>query len=64
MNFEFDHVGELLRVGVEVARLDWIVSCWGLKGEKLACMLMSVVGDGVGWMIVVIVTLYFYTVWE
>lgn len=57
----FDHVGEVLRVGVEVARLDWIMSCRGLKGEKQACMLMSVVSDGVGWMITVIIILYFYT---
>lgn len=51
----------LLRVGVKVARLDWIMSCRGLGGEKLVCMFMSVVSDGVGWMIVVVVILYFYT---
>lgn len=58
MSSEFDQVvGELLRVGVEVARLDWIMSCLGLGGEKRVCMFMSVVSDGVGWMIVVVLIL-------
>lgn len=58
MSSEFDQVvGELLRVGVEVARLDWIMSCLGLGRKKGVCMFMSVVSDGVGWMIVVVIIL-------
>lgn len=56
MNFEFDHVGVLLRVGVDVAGLVWIISSWAERSS-----FMIVVSDAVDWMIVVIIILYFYT---
>lgn len=50
-------------MGVEVARLDWIMSCRRLGRRKTGVnFFMSVGGDGVCWMIVVvIIILYFYS---
>lgn len=46
-------------MGVGVAGLHWIMSCQGLKGEKLMCMFMTVVSDGVGLIVAIVIVLCF-----